>query len=283
MSIALKDRSYADIYQHMVELGAYNAKMLDGALIQMMYMFRNQQLQSHRLAFFPSPNLEEFQNNPDIYLADELYADIVAKNIVSFPIRFDYEASERMFRQLEHPKSHMTLGQYEHCRIPVTAPVTPYRFIEFIVRNFYHTGFRKYADRLPVFGNSFPESISESERNVLHVAVPVEGVTVTPDNDGVQGIAPPPVIKAAFLGGGSIKQVGAGSCVERGLRGGCTSRDPLDTNHCAWDGVCGIAYGCGDHGRLADVRGAAGGGVEFGAGEHFGLAASFWIGLAVSR
>ena len=27
-----------------------------------------------------------------------------------------------------------------------------------------------------------------------------------------------------------------------------------------WDGVCGVAYGCGDHGRLPDVRGAAGGG-----------------------
>ena len=191
VSIALKDRSYADIYQQMIELGAYNAKMLDGALIQMMYMFTNGQLQSHRLAFFPSPNLEEFQNNPDIYLTDELYADIVAKNIVSFPIRFDYEASEHIFRQLEHPKSHMTLGQYEHCRIPVTAPVTPYKFIEFIVRNFYHTGFTKYADRLPVFESSFPESISESERKVMHMAVPIEEVAANPDSDGVQGTVGP--------------------------------------------------------------------------------------------
>ena len=63
--------------------------------------------------------------------------------------------------------------------------------------------------------------------------------------------------------------------------------DGCEADHSGWDGVCGIAYGCGDHGRLADVRGAAGvlpvAAVEFGAGEHFGLAASFWIGLALSR
>ena len=172
VSIALKDRYYAEIYQHLVEVGAYNAKMLDGALIQMMYTFDGGVLQRHRLAFFPSPDLEEFQNNPDIYLIEEIYADIVAKNIVSFPIRFDYEISEQTYQELEHPKSHMTLGQYEYCRIPVTAPLAPDRFIEFIVRNFYHTGFIKYAEKLPLFGNSFPDSISQLEQNVVHVAVP---------------------------------------------------------------------------------------------------------------
>ena len=62
--------------------------MLDGALIQMTYEFSDKKLRRHRLAFFPSPHLEEFQNNPDIYLDDEIYADVVAKNIVSFPVRF---------------------------------------------------------------------------------------------------------------------------------------------------------------------------------------------------
>jgi hypothetical protein len=42
--------------------------MPDGAIIQMMYVFKNDSLERHRLTFFPSPNLEEFQNNPDIYL-----------------------------------------------------------------------------------------------------------------------------------------------------------------------------------------------------------------------
>ena len=92
VSIAMRDIAYAEIYQHLVQAGAYSAKMFDGALVQMMYKFSNGNLQSHRLAFFPSPHLEEFQNNPDIYIEDEVYADVIARNIVPFPLRFDYDA-----------------------------------------------------------------------------------------------------------------------------------------------------------------------------------------------
>ena len=172
VSIALKDRSYNEIYQHLVQARAYNVKMLDGALIQMMYEFSAGTLRRHRLAFFPSPHLEEFQNSPDIYLYDEIYADVVAKNIVSFPIRFDYDVRDGHHQELVHPKSHLTLGQYENCRIPVTAPLTPVRFVDFILRNFYHTALTRYAEGLPVYGSSFAESILPSERKVVHVMVP---------------------------------------------------------------------------------------------------------------
>ena len=79
---ALRNKPYKEIYQHLADNCAYNAKMLDGALLQMMYIFDGDTLQRHRLAFFSAPHLEEFQNNPDIYLEDEIYADVVAKNIV---------------------------------------------------------------------------------------------------------------------------------------------------------------------------------------------------------
>jgi len=138
VSVAMKDKPYTEIYDHLVRERAYNVKMVDGAMIQMMYLFDDTALETHRLAFFPSPYLEEFQNHPKIYLEDEIYADIVAKNIVTFPLRFDYDAREGVFKELEHPKSHLRLGQYENCRIPVTAPVTPYQFTQFILRNFYH-------------------------------------------------------------------------------------------------------------------------------------------------
>ena len=141
VSIALKDRAYSEIYEHLVQERAYNAKMPDGALVQMMYVFVGEMLQRHRLAFFPAPHLEEFQNNPEIYLEDEIYADVVARNIVPFPLRFDYDARDGIHQELVHPKAHLTLGQYENCRIPMTAPMTPFWFIDFILRNFYHTAF----------------------------------------------------------------------------------------------------------------------------------------------
>ncbi len=84
--------------------------MLDGALIQMSYEFSNFSLQRHRLAFLPSPVLEEFQTAPQAYLDDEISADITMRNIVPFPFRFDYDARDGHFAEMVHPKSHLTLG-----------------------------------------------------------------------------------------------------------------------------------------------------------------------------
>ena len=172
VNIALKNVSYGDIYEQLVESRAYNAKMLDGALIQLMYSFEAETVASHRLAFFPAPHLEEFQNNPDIYLDDEIYADVVDRNIVPFPVRFDYNIQTQGVDTTAHPISHLTLGQYRNCRIPVTGPVSPFRFIEFILRNFYHTAFSRYADALPAGGNTFADTIRPHERRIVHLVVP---------------------------------------------------------------------------------------------------------------
>ena len=128
INLVLKNIEYAKMYRLLVQERAYNLRMCDGALIQMMYEFSGRKLLRHRLAFLPAPHLDEFQNAPDTYLEDELHGDVVAKNLVPFPLRFDYDASLDRNRPVEHPLSHLSLGQYKHCRVPVSAPVTPYRF-----------------------------------------------------------------------------------------------------------------------------------------------------------
>ena len=168
---ALRNRPYEEIYQHLLQQRAYNVKMLDGALIQMMYTFAGEVLHRHRLAFFPAPHLEDFQNDPQVYLDDDLYADMVAKRVVSFPLRFDYHDEENG-RELVHPKSHLTLGQYRNCRIPVTAPMSPFWFMDFVLRNLYHTAFLRYADRLPRQSDGFAPSIRPPEQAVVHVSIP---------------------------------------------------------------------------------------------------------------
>ena len=129
-------------------------------------------IERHRLAFFPSPYLDEFQNNPEIYLQDEIYADVVARNVLPVPIRFDYNASKFDNKELTHPMSHMTLGQYKNCRIPVSSPLTPTQFIDFILRSFYHTAFTPYADSLPANRISFDETIRPFEKNMVYVSTP---------------------------------------------------------------------------------------------------------------
>jgi hypothetical protein len=172
-SIAMKDTSYNELYDRLKEERAYVIRMADGSLIQMMYLFKNGELLQHRLAFFPSPYLEEFQNDPEIYLEDEIYADIISKKIVPFPIRYDYDVRDGVFKELEHPKSHLTLGQYTNCRIPVSSPLAPTQFIDFVLRNFYHTAHTKYCDILDIHSKkTFKKCISDVELNVIHVSVP---------------------------------------------------------------------------------------------------------------
>ena len=172
LSYALKNVPYHDVYIEMERTETYNIRMLDGALIHMMYCFQDDQLEAHRLAFFPSPFLEEFQNNPDIYLEDEVYAEVIMKNIVPFPLRFDFDCREEVVIDVEHPKSHLTLGQYQNCRIPVSSPLTPHHFIQFILRNFYNTAYQKYSNQLSTYSYCFENSLTRREKVLLHIKIP---------------------------------------------------------------------------------------------------------------
>ena len=187
VSKALKNLEYAEIYRLFVCERVYNVKMLDGALIQMMYEFVGDRLQRHRLAFFPAPHLHEFQNSPDVYLDDELHGDVVAKSVVPFPLRCDYDGREGRHVDVAHPKSHLTLGQYEHCRIPVSAPVTPHWFIDFLLRNFYQTPGRGYANEMLVGSVAFEESISPADRRVVHLVIPE---SASAQRDGIRHRSP---------------------------------------------------------------------------------------------
>lgn len=124
------------------------------------------------MAFFPAPKLDEFQSAPEWYLRDDVCVDVVARTTTPTLLRFDYDAREGRHRPVTHPKSHLTLGRYEGCRIPVTAPLTPYRFIDFVLRNFYDTAQTCYSNGLPRSTTRFDDTIDASEKHVLHVAVP---------------------------------------------------------------------------------------------------------------
>lgn len=169
MSVALKNVAYRDIYSELEKARCFNVKMIDGALISLRYRFQAGAVCEHSLSYFPSPDLEQFQNEPEIYLEDEVFADVVAKNIVPFPLRFDFSDDEEKFVDVHHPYSHLTLGQYKNCRIPVCSPLGPLAFGGFILRNFYNTAFRKYSAKFPTSNLKFDETITSKERKIPHV------------------------------------------------------------------------------------------------------------------
>ncbi len=171
LTVALRNVSYRDIYDSLSEARCFNMKLLDGALVCLRYRFEVGEVVEHCLSYFPSPDLEHFQNDPEAYLSDDIYADIVARNIVPFPIRFDFNADTERYVDVDHPCSHLTLGQYANCRIPVCSPVSPLAFGGFILRNFYNTAFRKYSTEIPAPGFRFDRTISQNEQRVAHVVL----------------------------------------------------------------------------------------------------------------
>jgi len=171
LTIALRNVSYRDIYDSLSDAGCFNMKLIDGALVCLRYRFERGELMEHCLSYFPSPDLDHFQNDPEAYLIDDIYADIVARNIVPFPIRFDFNADTARYADVDHPYSHLTLGQYENCRIPVCSPVSPLVFGGFILRNFYNTAFRKFSNEIPAPGFLFDRTISHAEQQVAHLVL----------------------------------------------------------------------------------------------------------------
>lgn len=172
-SIFLKSIPYSEMFRRLVETKTYNMKMIDGALISLSYRFKQDCLISSCLSFFPSPDLEAFQNEPELYFDDELYSDIIDKRIVTVPIRFDFDTNEKTQKPILHPISHLTLGQYENCRIPVSAALTPYQFLVFILMNFYNNAHIKLNSQFTMFKDCFNSTIFDEERELLHMNTPI--------------------------------------------------------------------------------------------------------------
>lgn len=171
-SIFLKSIPYSDMFNNLNQKNSFNIKMLDGALLTFQYRFVNDKIVAHRLSYLPAPDLDAFQSQPELYLEDVIYADVVDKRVVSVPIRFDYDSDESVFEPVQHPISHLTLGQYKNCRIPVSGALTPFQFILFVINNFYHTAFEKYSENFTVFKDCFEESIFDEERELIHLNTP---------------------------------------------------------------------------------------------------------------
>lgn len=171
ISVALKKMKYADMYKIMSERRNYNFRLVDGALLVLQYDFSDGVLMRHTLAYYPNPDLPQFQEDAELYQEDEIYLDMIDIRNVIVPLRFDYDAREDTYVDMEHPKSHFTLGQFENCRIPVNRPLMPCQFIHFVLRNFYSHAYNKYKDRIFNSQTSFDESISENEKKIIHISV----------------------------------------------------------------------------------------------------------------
>lgn len=169
----LKGEPYKNVYYKCLEELDYNFKLLDHALIQINYTFDKSGILSHRLAYLPHPEFENFQENPDdfeeLHYGNNLFSEMLDRVIITSPIRFEYDSDEDKFKEFDHPRTHMTMGNYKHCRIALNKPLTPYKFILFILRSFYLERFNNHFT-ISDFDCKFitKESISINEKKMMH-------------------------------------------------------------------------------------------------------------------
>lgn len=166
-----KNILYSEMYEILNEKRMYNIKMFDGALIQLQYKFLKRSIIYHRLVYFPSPSICEYQDEFIQYDEDNINYDIHDKRIVTVPIRFDYNKNCDA-SIITHPVCHLTLGQYENCRIPVKAALTPCCFIDFILCSFYNTAKRNYCDKITISHDMFSQNITSDDLKKIYLSVP---------------------------------------------------------------------------------------------------------------
>lgn len=164
------ERPYAELYDALVGDELFHVMFPDGGLLQFGMTMNYGRLTKQRLAFYPNPWLKRFDDMALEYLRDEVWGHVVSEYQTPVACRFDFDESDSVFRVMDHPRAHLTLGQYPNCRIPLLRPISPSQFVDFVCRNFYSRAFRSLKGRHRS-GLAFAECIHPDERNMVHLVV----------------------------------------------------------------------------------------------------------------
>lgn len=156
-----KHLSAEEIIYTLLENQQYTVLLYDKAIIQVEFTFENNEVTKERLLFIKKHN--RIWKPKEIKDADEEDSDWFQdeKGIPVF-IRFDFDLKNH--RECCHPISHLTISNYDSCRIPIKNAVSFSEFVKFIVRHFYSINMEFDPYRF----NGEP-TITELESIMMHI------------------------------------------------------------------------------------------------------------------
>lgn len=107
-----------------------------------------------------------------MYDEDDIYGDILNKSVLPpVIVRADYNR-DMVESTSHHPYSHITLGEYKNCRIPVDKPKSPVNFVKFAMEHFYYVPSAKLQFNFVMKHIViFEEHLEECDRVKSHIVV----------------------------------------------------------------------------------------------------------------
>jgi hypothetical protein len=151
----------------------FSAILRDGSLLQLRYAIADGGVVRHNLAYIPCPvvvNWNELQHGSIIDIVEEhLTRDDLSEVIVlRTPVRFDFAPESTA---ASHPATHLTING-SSCRIACVAPLHPYRFIDFVFRNFYPAQHARESAWFAVASNEHlgTRVLTEDDARGMHVS-----------------------------------------------------------------------------------------------------------------
>ncbi|WP_078322457.1 DUF2290 domain-containing protein [Mycobacteroides chelonae] len=106
-----------------------------------------------RLALLPSPDLTEYQNDPELWTR-----------------RFDFDPTNHV--EIHHASSHLTLGMCKNCRFAATARPTLGQFIDSILRSFYNTALRSIRTVCLSESTDSAPALLSLRQQLIHIGLP---------------------------------------------------------------------------------------------------------------
>ena len=167
---------YEKSYIQMARINDFSFIMFDGAIIQCYFKFKDKNLVRQNMSFYQSPFRKPFDLYPESYFtgSDDHARFLLMSDLGSvIHFRFDYDPVN--FKEYFHPRTHLHLGMFENCRIPVLRPLCVLSFFDFIIKNFYSELYAAFNAHLKKFKGLFkercyPETITPLEKNTLHIS-----------------------------------------------------------------------------------------------------------------
>ena len=152
------------IMKELLQNQQYSILLYDRSLIQFEFIIENDIITKQRMLFIKRHNKiwdkEEIVSISALQDVDFFDYFFESEGIPTM-IRIDYDQENS--RDCVHPISHMTLSNYETCRIPIKSLMSCTKFVLMILYHFYDL---KIEDK---FDDIVENTITENERNMIHL------------------------------------------------------------------------------------------------------------------